>query len=669
MKKQNKQIRSVRRPAYTTRAFTLVELIVVITILAILGTIAFISLQWYSSQARDSKRLSDIQNIKKSLELFSLNTWKYPEPDSLVTISYGDQDLRYQWTVWEQVAVNLSRNLNEKPTDPLTENEYTYSRTYAWNEYELLSIYESDLMSFNSLMPFVALAKKGYNSNLLNQTNASNSNYPKINGNYNGVYVKAGTYYIPTPSIINALNTDLDLETQTDWLLSQIITWWNNNIANAWFEAITWWLTWMSVKIFSWTLDTDLGEDDNGKKALLAQALIDAYSWTTLANVWVYKTIVETASEDLVSLVDTFVLNKDNFTNTTSSNDWWTTSSVLITQTECEDEAWWLWVDSSNDVYIGASQWDWFCISPRIWDFWDITWNGISWNGWWNQNDWNYNWWDANNVDDYNYATYNLWNPYPQYWQTRTLDTLNWYTCSALNSWSSDVDWTYWDTIIWRMKWLQTNKSNLTALQSIDWINWATPPNGHPIPALYIADCIDWVKDLWGNMEYKHQPNEWLNETITYNQYKTEVTTLNTDTAYLSDTTYQNRQKYLTAWTQKSGSHLPSAFSYITSWKASANDDDWDFLTWNDRWEYQVACEAWLFWAVTWNWSNQYTSTAVWSDDTDNERIWTSAIGTPTGTRWGRTARVVGSTGCGDQGYTSTGYRYGILSARFVVRP
>jgi prepilin-type N-terminal cleavage/methylation domain-containing protein len=57
------------------QAFTLVELIVVITILAILWTIAFISLQWYSSQARDSKRLSDVQNIKKSLELFSLNTW------------------------------------------------------------------------------------------------------------------------------------------------------------------------------------------------------------------------------------------------------------------------------------------------------------------------------------------------------------------------------------------------------------------------------------------------------------------------------------------------------------------------------------------------------------------------------------------------------------------
>ena len=38
------------------------------------------------------------------------------------------------------------------------------------------------------------------------------------------------------------------------------------------------------------------------------------------------------------------------------------------------------------------------------------------------------------------------------------------------------------------MKWLTTNKSQL---QNIDWITDATPPNGHPIPALYLSDCID----------------------------------------------------------------------------------------------------------------------------------------------------------------------------------
>ncbi|MDD3145171.1 MAG: two-component regulator propeller domain-containing protein [Candidatus Gracilibacteria bacterium] len=51
------------------QAFTLVELIVVITILAILGTIAFINLQGYSGSARDSKRESDISNILKKVSV------------------------------------------------------------------------------------------------------------------------------------------------------------------------------------------------------------------------------------------------------------------------------------------------------------------------------------------------------------------------------------------------------------------------------------------------------------------------------------------------------------------------------------------------------------------------------------------------------------------------
>ncbi len=53
----------------TKKAFTLVELIVVITILAILGTIAFISLQGYSADARNSKRTSDLGNIQGAMSL------------------------------------------------------------------------------------------------------------------------------------------------------------------------------------------------------------------------------------------------------------------------------------------------------------------------------------------------------------------------------------------------------------------------------------------------------------------------------------------------------------------------------------------------------------------------------------------------------------------------
>lgn len=53
----------------TKKAFTLVELIVVITILAILGTIAFISLQGYSAEARNAKRTSDLSSVASSLSV------------------------------------------------------------------------------------------------------------------------------------------------------------------------------------------------------------------------------------------------------------------------------------------------------------------------------------------------------------------------------------------------------------------------------------------------------------------------------------------------------------------------------------------------------------------------------------------------------------------------
>ena len=169
-------------------AFTLVELIVVITILAILWTIAFISLQWYSKDARDSIRISDVSNMKTSLELFHLDAGKYPLPDDNQIVDYWTEILWYQWVFWTSVISSLSRTITEVPTDPLTDKKYVFSVANNKNEFEILSLLEWDSVVLNNI----------------SQTNAGSLEVtPKIDWTYNRVFIKTANYIVPVPSIIN----------------------------------------------------------------------------------------------------------------------------------------------------------------------------------------------------------------------------------------------------------------------------------------------------------------------------------------------------------------------------------------------------------------------------------------------------------------------------------
>jgi len=362
LQKQNKQ------------AFTLVELIVVITILAILWTIAFISLQWYSSQARDSKRISDIQNIKTSLEIFSISTWEYPLPDELGEVRYEWDLVWNQWVIWDNVTTNLSRNLNVKPVDPSTEVAYTYSVINNKTKYELLSNYESDLVSYN----------------ILNQTNASDTNYPKIDWNYNWLFVKTDNYYIPTPSLITSesVPTDTWLTLDNTNIKSQIITWWNN-IPSLWTNSPSTWELNINLSVFTWSLDS---ESTPSERQEFITQLQWAYTWTSLANKDIYKNLLSiTQTEDIESFVDYVVLDKWNYSS--SSNDiidttppeWWSfiitsnwtdeiteTSSIsVILNITCPEENWvemyltwsidWItdWEECTISKNLTLSSWEW----------------------------------------------------------------------------------------------------------------------------------------------------------------------------------------------------------------------------------------------------------------------------------------------------------------------
>ena len=129
---------------YKIKAFTLVELIIVITILAILATIWFMSFQSYTMSARDWKRMSDLWEVRKWLEIHRTKNSLLPNPDiKYVTIETSWWNtLSLQWYVWTTVLKELKWNSDFK--DPLNKENYTYIVNDNKTKYQLLTYLEED---------------------------------------------------------------------------------------------------------------------------------------------------------------------------------------------------------------------------------------------------------------------------------------------------------------------------------------------------------------------------------------------------------------------------------------------------------------------------------------------------------------------------------------------
>ncbi len=101
-------------------AFTLVELIIVITILSILATIWFLSFQTYIIDARDWNRITNIKSIYEWLKITKLRKWNFVNPDDYLNINW----LWLQWYAWESVKDFAKIAWNMK--DPLDDKYYIY---------------------------------------------------------------------------------------------------------------------------------------------------------------------------------------------------------------------------------------------------------------------------------------------------------------------------------------------------------------------------------------------------------------------------------------------------------------------------------------------------------------------------------------------------------------
>ncbi len=376
-----------------TGGFTLVELIVVITILAILWTIAFITLQWYSADARDSTRISDISSMKTSLELYNLDAWKFPAPTDYVNITYSGWTVWSQWTYWETVYANTSK-LDKIPLDPVTNKEYTYSTTSNKYEYQIWGIMEGDIISMNNekwIMNNVASSPLT-RGELRGVSAWTTEAIAYVTWNYNWNMSKTLSWtncnVLAVPTIITNDTSVTDLQ-QIIANNSFVYRWYNNlpsSFATTKFNS-NWWFDFAPNNLVAyddtWACEV-LVENTNSwtiARVELLDWLQQAYSWTVIANEWEIKNIL--ALDIDVNNPSSAVINyAGNFVN----NTMWANIIVDNTSISWTSTSTWSVASSSSckDLYDNwtTTSWDYSVNIPWIWQttiYCDMTWWGNTW--------------------------------------------------------------------------------------------------------------------------------------------------------------------------------------------------------------------------------------------------------------------------------------------------
>lgn len=145
--------------------YTLVELIVVMTIIVIFSSVAFSGYISYLSSARDSKRISDLATIKSALNGYSQkNNGVFPSVVTSSGIIYSgsiSSPLAYQsfMTADFLSAIGISQNLQ----DPRSQNFYTYSVQNGNLAYQIAATLES-----STSVSYYPFADKAYASSTCN---------------------------------------------------------------------------------------------------------------------------------------------------------------------------------------------------------------------------------------------------------------------------------------------------------------------------------------------------------------------------------------------------------------------------------------------------------------------------------------------------------------------
>lgn len=199
------------------KGFTLVELIVVITIVGILSTVWFVSYSSYLMVARDSNRISQMIKLNDSLQVYSA-TKSLPLPDNKIDITASWTVFAYQGYAWVNVLETI--DYTNGGLDPKDKIPYTYFVSANRNFFQLLVFMEENQSVETYITQSYAIDY--------------NDRYPKVYWNKLGILTDINNTPLQeltiTGSNLNITTTTLNLKSfLTD---TQFLTWTGTKLSN-----------------------------------------------------------------------------------------------------------------------------------------------------------------------------------------------------------------------------------------------------------------------------------------------------------------------------------------------------------------------------------------------------------------------------------------------------
>lgn len=464
------------------------------------------------------------------------------------------------------------KNINKKPTDPLTFNEYTYSVTSYKNEYQIWAIQEVWIVG---------------NISVVEKANAatiwSKKAMAMVKWNYNQVMLKVSTwsvdYILAVPSIINADLSDLDLLSIIN--KKQLV--YNNrenlpdSYKRAWYSMTGWFdyvPTGNKVEIYKWSLW--LLNWDKGLKKEMIETLKQAYNWSIIGSDFPYADVIKIDTNDLRGVevlannyLQNWIILKDDDV-LTINNNWFVkslsgTASILKTDSNWNVYIWWNFYSATlniEDIVLtnsGGS--DWFI--SKYASNWDLLWAR---NIWWTSYD--------SLVD---ISIDSSWNVY-LWWTYQS--TMRIWSDNLANSWSTDVFIAKYDNSwspIWGRKiWWVSNDSISSISTDTSWniFIWWTFYSAN-VNIWWTNHVRSWTSD-WYFVKYN---NAW---SVTWSK-KIWWTLADYVNAVWVDTSWNSY-----VWWQFYSATITLSWTLTRSW-----GDDWFIAKYDSAWTILSSKKVW----------------------------------------------------------------------------